>query len=334
MEIACRDYQVFIGAHSGIVGGRIYLGVNHRFHVGKRILGRTMHLRYATERIRVLHIRLCSLNYRTAFKQLAHGGGSGYLPTVRAHLVHGIGKRFNKAAICVERHCRNGIGPTAQLAPLKQRPHGKSPHVLSPVEQGKPLLRCQLYGFPPLAPQHIGSRHDFPFIFHLAKPHKRQREVCKRHQVARGTERTLHIHHRVNIIVEEINEPLHGIELAARVTVAERLHLQQQHYLHYLVGHTLASAASVRHHQVDLQLCQVVAAYRHIAQRAESRGHTVNRRTVLGYFFIEVFAATYYAVARIVAKLYFVSVPYNLTHTLYGEMLCRYFMYHKYINKK
>ena len=77
-------------------------------------------------------------------------------------------------------------------------------------------------------------------------------------EVARSTERTLHIHNREDVVVEEVDEPLHGVELTAREAVTQRLYLQQKHDFHNLIGNSLTRAAGVRHHQVDLKFCQMV----------------------------------------------------------------------------
>ena len=73
-----------------------------------------MHLRYAPERIRVLHILFRLGHNLAAIKKLAHALSGEYLAAMRAHLVHGIDKRLDESAIGIERHGRYGIGPIGQ----------------------------------------------------------------------------------------------------------------------------------------------------------------------------------------------------------------------------
>ena len=73
-------------------------------------------------------------------------------------------------------------------------------------------------------------------------------------QVARRAHGALHVHDGVYIVVEEVYQSLHSLQVYARITIRERLYLEQYHELHYLVGHPLTNAAGMAHHQVDLQL--------------------------------------------------------------------------------
>ena len=90
--------------------------------------------------------------------------------------------------------------------------------------------------------------------------------MCQRSQVARGTERTLLIDHRQYVLVEHIDELLYRLQLHARISVRERLYLEQQDYLHYLFRYSFARAASVRHNEVLLKLREFLFAYRDITQ--------------------------------------------------------------------
>ena len=149
---------------------------------------------------------------------------------------------------------------------LEQRPNSEGTHILCSVEQGETFLRGELYRLPVVCLQCLGSRNHLALVFHLAQTYERQTEVCPRHEVARSAKRALHIDNRINVVVEEIYQSLHGVELTTGIAVAERLDLEQHHNLHDVVWHAVAYATGMRHHEVDLQLCQLVGIYRHIAQ--------------------------------------------------------------------
>ena len=132
----------------------------------------------------------------------------------------------------------------------------------------------------------------------------------------------MHIHYWIDVIIEEIHQTLHSVEFTARVTIAQRLHLEQHHHLYDVVRHTVAYATSVRHHQIYLKLGELVGIYGNVAKRTETSGNAIDRTSGLGYLLVKVFPAADDAIACIVAKLKFVTVIYYLTDTLDGEMFC------------
>ena len=260
-----------------------------------------MHLRNTSERIRILHILLRLLHNLAALKQLAHTCSRGNLSLMRAHLMNSVGEGGCKSVVSIERHCSNPVCPFAQPVRLQQRPHSESPHILRTVEQRQSLFRGKLYWLPLQPLQQLGSRYHLALILHLAQSYEWQREMSQRHQVARSSERALHVHHRIDIVVEEVNQSVDSSELTARESVAQRLNLEQQHYLHYVVGHTVARTASVRHHKVYLQLCQIVGSDAHVAERSESGSHAIDGRSCLLYLSVEIFSAFHYALLCVVA---------------------------------
>ena len=86
------------------------------------------------------------------------------------------------------------------------------------------------------------------------------------------------------------------------MAVGERLDLEQQDQLHDLGRHPLAGTAGMRHHEVLLQLRQLVVAHRNVAQRTESGGDAVDRPLGVFHLAVEVFAAADDACAGIVAQ--------------------------------
>ena len=172
-----------------------------------------MHLWDASERVWVLNIRFRSGCYLAALKQFEHSCCGVELSLVRTHHMNGLGEWREQSVVSVERHCGNSVCPVAQPLALKQRPNGESTHVLSTVEQGETLFRTQLYRLPVHLLQYFSTCHHLAFIFHFTESDERQCEVCQRHEVAGSSERALHIYYRIDVVVEEVDEALHGVEL-------------------------------------------------------------------------------------------------------------------------
>ena len=321
VEVSSGNDEIFVGADNRVVGRRVDFDVDDRFHVAKRVLHRAVHLRNATERIRVLHVDLLASDEFTAVEQFAEPTRRINLPEMRSHGVDSVSKRLNSSVESIERHRRNHVGPVREASCLQQRPHGESTHILRAVEQRQALFRGHFNRFPTHPAQHFRSTDHFALHFHLALADERQTKVCQRHQVARSAERTLPINHRRDVVVVEINEPLHRVEFAARIAVTERLDFQQQHDPNDVVFNPLPHAASVTFDEVDLQLRQFVLAHRHVAQRAEACRHAIDRLRLACNFLVEILAAAHDSMACVVAQGQFFVSPDNFADALNREML-------------
>ena len=229
--------------------------------------------------------------------------------------MHSVGERRRESVVGVERHSRNLVCPIAQTMRLQQRPDSERTHVLRAVEQRQTLFRCELDRLPVELLQHLLAANHLAVYLHFAETDERKRKVSQRNEVARCAERALHVYHRIYVVVEEVDESVHGDELAAREAVAERLYLQEQHNLHDVVRHTVARAASMRHHKVYLQLRQVVGADAHVAERAEARRNAVDRGCSLRYLSVEIFSTLHDALLRVVTQFYLVAAINHLANT-------------------
>ena len=243
------------------------------------------------------------------------------LSEMGSHGVDSVGERLDSSVESIERHRCNHIGPFRKPLRLQQRPHGESRHILRAIEQCQTLFRGHFNRFPTHFFEHFRARNNFAVDFHLALADERQTKVCQRHQVARSAERTLPIDNGRNIVVEEVDEALHGIEFAARITVAERLDFQQQHNAHDVVFHPRPHTASVAFDEVDLQLRQFVLANRHLAERAETRRHAIDRLRLVRNFFVEILAAAHDSLTCVVAQGQFFVPPDDFADALNGEVL-------------
>ena len=203
---------------------------------------------------------------------------------------------------------------------LNQCPYGKGAHILRAIEQRQTFFRSKFYRLPTHNLQYLLAAHHLALIFHLAEAYYRQREMRKWHEVARCAKRALHIHYWIDVIIEKVDKALHGVEFATRIAIAQRLNLEQKHYFHYFVRHSVACAASMRHHKVDLQLCQVVVTYRYIAKRPESGGYAIHGLSVCSYLLIEIFAAMHYALHCVFAKFQLIAFGYYFFYSIYCQV--------------
>ena len=70
-------------------------------------------------------------------------------------------------------------------------------------------------GLPAFLLQNCCAGHNFAFKLYFAQANQRQAEVGKRHEVAGCAQRSLHINNGVDVVVEEVDESLYGVEFAA-----------------------------------------------------------------------------------------------------------------------
>ena len=104
------------------------------------------------------------------------------------------------------------------------------------------------------AAQHLSTTDYFAIHLHFAFADKWQCQVGKRHKVARSTKGSLSIDYWRDVVVEEVDEAFHCVELATRVAIAERLNLQQQHDADDVFLDAVPYSTCVALHEVDLQL--------------------------------------------------------------------------------
>ena len=230
---------------------------------------------------------------------------------------------IDTAVVGLQRHGGNDVSPLAETLGLDAGPRSERCHVLRTVQQSQSFLGSQTYRLPAHALVQFGTRHQFALILHLAQSDQRQTEMRQGYEVATGTYRTLHIDHGIDVVVEEVDESFDGVELTTRIAVAERLNLQQNHNLHNVVGNAFATAAGMRHHQVYLQLCQLVGSDANLAERTKTGSHTIDGLFALGNLPVEVFATADDALTGVGTEFQLVVVCYNLFDLVKGQMTRR-----------
>ena len=219
VEIPRRDDHVLVGEDRRVVGGAVDLGRQHALDIVDGVLRSPVHLGDAAERIGILYVFLGACGQLAAFQQAPDVACRGELPAVGADQVHLVAERLDAPVESVERQRPDAVGPLAQAAGLDQRPDAVGAHELRTVEQRQPLLGLELDRLPPQLRQHAGSRAHSPLVFHFAQPQQRQAHVGQRRQVARCAQRTLLVDHGQDVVVEKVDQPLHGRKLHARMAV-------------------------------------------------------------------------------------------------------------------
>ena len=240
--------------------------------------------------------------------------------------MHLIAEGLDASVEGVERQGPDAIGPLAQPLCGDERPDAVGAHELRAVEQRQTLLRLEFKGFPAQFAEQVGCGAHYPADLDLAQSQQRQAHVGQRRQVSRCAERSLLVDDRQDVAVEELDEPLDGPKLYARVTVGERLDLEQQDEPHDLRRHALAGAAGVRHDEVALQPGEFVAADRDVAQRAEARRDAVDRPLGVLHLAVEVFAAADDPLPGVVAQSQRKAAFEDFAHAGDGQALRGYQM--------
>ena len=291
VEVTGRDNHVLVRENIGIVRGGVNLILNHGLNVHNVVFYRAVHLRNAAETVRVLHMFLGPADEFTSFQDVHEFLAGENLPFVRAQVV-GEGKEwFDAAVVGVQRHGANQVGPATEAHAFEDAPDGVGAHELRAVQQRQALFALQADGFPAQFFPDIGGRTDFPFIQYFSQADERQAQVGQGSQVPGGAQRTLLVNHGQDILVEHVNKALHRDKLRAGVPVREGLRLQEEHEFNNLRTHFFAGAARVRHHQVVLQLAQVLLGNGYVVQRPKAGGNAIDGPPDIVHFAVQVFAA-------------------------------------------
>ena len=166
------------------------------------------------------------------------------------------------------------------------------------------------------------TRDDLALILYMAEADERQTEVSQRHEVARGAHATLLIDNGAHAVVEELDETLHGVELDAAVAVGERLDLEEDHQTDHIRRHAVALATGVAHHEVDLQLGQLVLVDAHLAEGAETCRHTVDGCLGGGNLLVQIFTAADDACLGVVGETQLIALADDGADGIERQMFC------------
>ena len=324
MEVAAAYHQILVRQHDGVVGSGIDLGLHHACNVADSVLCRTVYLRGATEAVRILYVLFVSLYQFTALGIFANGSGSLQLTFVRTHEMQAFIERFYTAIEGVKAQAQYHIGLTAQTLRLKQAPDSVAAHKLSAVEKGQTLFALQLDRLPAFGGIYLGCLAAAAFPVDLTHTkHRRQHQVGERTQVAAGAKAALLVYNRQYVIIEAVDKTLHGLKLGTAVTEAEVLHFQQKHQLHNFLRHLVTDAAGVAHHQIALQLAELLFADADVAKAAEASRYAVDGLFLGFHLAVQVVAAFLYSALSLVAQGNCHILVNDFTDHCYGQRLFR-----------
>ena len=305
MEVTAGDDHILVRQHDGVVGGGVDLGLHDGSHIADGVLGGMLFV--TTDNL-------------AAVEHFAHGGGGLQLTLVGAHHMEALVEGLDAAVEGIQRKRKHHVGLTAQAAGLEEAPHGERAHELGAVQQGETLLALQLNGLPAFLGVDFLDVAATAFVVDVAEAEDGgEHEVGQGAEVAAGAEGPLLVDHGKHIVVVAVDETLHGLQLGAAVAEAEVLGLEQQHETHHILRHFVAHAAGVAHHEVLLQLAELLLADADVAKATETGGHAVDGHLLGLHLLVEVVAAFLDAALGLVAEGQCHLLIDNLLNFLQGE---------------
>ena len=120
MEVTCRDDHVLVREHCRVVGDGVDFLTEDLRHVGDGVFRSAVHLRDATERIRVLHMLFLAGYHLAAFQEVTETLSGDNLSAVMTDLMNLVVERLDAAVESVQRDCANHIGEVLQTECLEQ----------------------------------------------------------------------------------------------------------------------------------------------------------------------------------------------------------------------
>ena len=85
----------------------------------------------------------------------------------------------------------------------------------------------------------------------------------------------------------------------------------------------------MRHHEVNLQLCQLVGVYAYLAERTEASSHAIDGFFTFGNLTVEVFTTADDALTGVLAQFQLIVVLNDLFYLVKGQMTRTYLVYHR-----
>ena len=153
----------------------------------KGITGCTMYLRYAAERIRILHTFFLLFAYFAAMQKTTNGCSCIHLPFVTADRMN-FGMQWLQNTIkSIKRQCCNKVGHSQQPFRFFKNVHAISSHKLRAIYQCQPFFALQMQRLPPHFFQHIRRLSFLSIEINFAQPYQWKAKMTQRSQVATGT---------------------------------------------------------------------------------------------------------------------------------------------------
>ena len=137
------------------------------------------------------------------------------LARVGAHLLDAGGKRLDAAVESVERDGSEKVEAFHHVPAVDKGLYGVCGHELCAVEQGEAFFRFEADRLPAEFGEDFTAGVLAAFVHHLAFADERQEQVGERGEVARGAERAAVVDHGKDVVVVEIEDAAHGVDLHA-----------------------------------------------------------------------------------------------------------------------
>src|SRR5206468_2955249 len=176
-------HTMYLGEHDRIVGPGVELALETAPRVAERVARRSVYLRHAAHRVRILDPRVADAvrrDVRASGHERAKVGRHDLLAGMRARRVQ---LRIPRAVCCAERlggHRTDDIrGRRQDLGVVKCEAADRG-HDLCPVDQGNAFLRTELDGLEPRRLERIGARRALALIDRLALAYEDECRVRER----------------------------------------------------------------------------------------------------------------------------------------------------------
>ena len=165
----------------------------------------------------------------TAFQEFTEIIACLDLSSVRTDLLDAIHKRIDTPIESFEGKSGNKVGFLGKAESFQNGKHTIGTHKLRTIEQGKALLTHKLHRLPTKLIEDTDGLTLLTFIINIAHTNKRQEEIGKGSQITGCTERTTVVDNGHHIVIEEIEDTLHGNDLYATMSQRKGMGLEQHH---------------------------------------------------------------------------------------------------------
>ena len=136
-----------------------------------------MHLRDATERVRILYVRLGTFDQFAACQQFTESLSCLDLSGMRAYLLDAIHKRVDASVEGFKRKSSYQVGFLGKAEGFENGKYTVGTHELGTVEQCKPFLAHEPNGFPAKFVEHADCFAFLSFIVDVAHTDQRKEQI-------------------------------------------------------------------------------------------------------------------------------------------------------------
>ena len=193
-----------------------------------------------------------------AFQEFAEALSRLDLSFVGTDLLDAIHERVDAAVKGFQRKSGYQVGFLGEAEGFKNGKNTVGTHELRTVQQGKSLFAHQLDGFPAEFIEYA-DRFALPaFVVHIAHTDKGQEKIGKRRKVARSSERTAVVDDRHYVVIEKVEDALHGNDLHTAMPQRQCMRLEQHHQFDDDRADFFTHAASMAFDEVFLQSAQLI----------------------------------------------------------------------------